>query len=67
MRTYRVINHNETLLGEFLSRALALEEAREYRRQTGNAAYVEAGVCRTPAASRPVRDESEAGSSDPAS
>ena len=47
MRTYRVISHNETLLGEFLSRELALAEAREYRRQTGNAAYVEEGVCRT--------------------
>ena len=47
MKTYRVINHNETLLGEFLSRTLALAEAREYRRQTGNAAYVEEGVCRT--------------------
>ena len=32
MKTYRVINHNETLLGEFLSRSLALAEAREYRR-----------------------------------
>ena len=40
MKTYRVINHNETLLGEFLSRTLALAEAREYRRQTGNAAYM---------------------------
>ena len=46
MKTYRVISHNETLLGEFLSRSLALAEAREYRRQTGNAAYVEEGVCR---------------------
>ena len=38
---YRVVNHNDTLLGEFPTRKLAQAEAREYREQTGNAAYVE--------------------------
>ena len=36
---YRVYNHNETLLGEFPTRKLAQAEVREYRKQTGNAAY----------------------------
>ena len=40
-KTYRVNNHNETLLGEFPTRTLAQAEAREYREQTGNDAYVE--------------------------
>jgi len=38
---YRVVNHNDTLLGEFPTRKLAQAEVREYREQTGNAAYVE--------------------------
>jgi len=38
---YRVFNHNDTLLGEFPTRKLAQAEAREYREQTGNAAYID--------------------------
>ena len=38
---YRVYNHNETLLGEFPTRKTAQAEVREYRKQTGNEAYVE--------------------------
>lgn len=39
--SYRVYNHNETFLGEFATCDLAEAEAQEYRKQTGNAAYVE--------------------------
>lgn len=44
MTIYRVHNHNDTRLGEFTSRKLAEAEVREYREQTGNAAYVEEGA-----------------------
>ena len=39
--TYRVVNHNNTLLGEFLTFKMAQAEVRKYRQQTGNEAYVE--------------------------
>jgi hypothetical protein len=38
---YLVKNHNGTLLGEFQTKFAAEYEARFYREQTGNAAYIE--------------------------
>lgn len=38
---FKVYNHNGTLLGEFKTRTEAEAEAKFYREQTGNAAYVE--------------------------
>ena len=38
---YLVKNHNGTLLGEFETKFAAEYEARFYREQTGNAAYIE--------------------------
>jgi hypothetical protein len=38
--TWRVFNHNHTLLGVFPSKKLADEEAKYYSSVTGNAAYV---------------------------
>jgi hypothetical protein len=38
---YVVRNHNGTLLGEFVTKREAEKEAKEYRYQTGNTAYVE--------------------------
>jgi hypothetical protein len=38
--TYRVFNHNDTLLGEFTTAADAYAEAEFYMDQTGNYAYV---------------------------
>lgn len=38
---FAAYNHNGTLLGEHDTQAGAEAEAREYREQTGNAAYVE--------------------------
>lgn len=39
--TYVVRNHNGTLLGTFSHKEDAEKDAKEYRYQTGNAAYVE--------------------------
>lgn len=41
--TYRVYNHNGTLLGEFNSAKAAHAEAEFYMDQTGNYAYVTRG------------------------
>lgn len=38
---YLVKNHNGTLLGEFETKFAAEYEAKFYREQTGNAAYIE--------------------------
>ncbi len=38
--TWRVFNHNNTLLGVFPYKKLAEEEAKYYTDVTGNAAYV---------------------------
>jgi hypothetical protein len=38
---YVVRNHNGTLLGVFKTKRAAEKEAKEYRYQTGNTAYVE--------------------------
>lgn len=38
--TYKVYNHNGTILGEFTPKAKANKEERDYTRATGNAAYV---------------------------
>lgn len=38
---YQVRNHNGTLLGEFETFSDAYAEAKFYREQTGNPAYVE--------------------------
>lgn len=38
---YVVRNHNGTLLGEFDNEQEAQADAKEYRYQTGNAAYVD--------------------------
>ena len=38
---YLVKNHNGTLLGEFETKFAAEYEAKFYRDQTGNAAYIE--------------------------
>ena len=38
---WRVSNHNDTTLGEFEELHVALDEARFYKQQTGNAATVE--------------------------
>jgi hypothetical protein len=40
-KKYLVKNHNGTLLGEFQTKFAAEYEARFYREQTGNAAYIE--------------------------
>lgn len=37
---YQVFNHNDTFLGEFVTKEEAEAEALFYREQTGNAAYV---------------------------
>ena len=41
MTKFYVFNHNGTLLGQFETREAAEAEAKFYREQTGNAAYVE--------------------------
>ena len=38
---YQVRNHNHTLLGEFKTMSAAEYEAKFYREQTGNPAYIE--------------------------
>ena len=38
---YQVRNHNHTLLGEFKTMSAAEKEAKFYREQTGNPAYIE--------------------------
>jgi len=38
---FKVFNHNQTLLGDFATKQEAEVEAAAYRRETGNAAYVE--------------------------
>ena len=40
-KKYLVKNHNGTLLGEFETKFAAEYEAKFYREQTGNAAYIE--------------------------
>jgi len=41
MKKFYVFNHNGTLLGQFETLEAAEAEAKFYREQTGNAAYVE--------------------------
>jgi hypothetical protein len=38
---YKVYNHNGTFLGEFLTLKAAVAEAKYYKEQTGNVAYVD--------------------------